>query len=92
MIDGIRPFSRQYIHCTRRGAHPCLPEWYSQYREIHAALNALCGSHIAMAKVDGLHNESFFPRKGKFFDDPIKFKQQRNRPVIVCVNAIISFE
>ena len=48
MINGIRPFSRKYIHHTRRSAYPCLPE----YREIHAALNALCGSHIAMTKVE----------------------------------------
>lgn len=48
MIDDIRPFSRKYMHHTRRSAYPCLPE----YREIHAALNALCGSHIAMTKVE----------------------------------------
>ena len=48
MIDDIRPFPRKYIHHTRRSAYPCLPE----YRKIHAALNALCGSHIAMTKVE----------------------------------------
>ena len=75
MIDGIRPFSRQYIHHTRRSAYPCLSEWYSQYQELHAALNALCRSHISMVKLIVLLNESFHPSKDQFFEDPIKFKQ-----------------
>ena len=39
-----------------------------------------------------LLNERFHSREDQFFEDPIKVRQQRNRPKVVCVSVIFSFK
>ena len=39
-----------------------------------------------------LLNKRFHSGVDQFFEDPIKVRQQRNRPIIVCISVIFSFK